>query len=99
MGSQALVFPMEGISDQYVQLCETSRYLLDLPLSGCTNFPPPVNRPHMSLFYGTENIPDPAIVDPSLPTSFEGTRAALWITTPSTLEGVPKWKQIDVIDL
>lgn len=93
--NQALIVTLDDISEPFVDLCETSRHLLNLTPQ-CM-YPPPVNLPHTSLFYGIENIPDLTEVDPIAP--FIANEVALWITTPSTLRGVENWREIDVVQL
>jgi hypothetical protein len=94
--SQALFLTLEP-SAPLMNLCVQSRALLEMDTENW-RFAPPVNMPHLSLFYGEEaNIPDKNEVVP-IP-SFHSSTLALWSTDPPTLEGVPKWKEIAVIDL
>jgi hypothetical protein len=94
--SQALFLTVES-SAPMMNLCVQSRALLGMDTEKW-RFAPPVNMPHLSLFYGEEaNIPDKNEVVP-IP-SFHSSTLALWSTDPPTLEGVPKWKEIAVIDI
>lgn len=93
--NQALLVTLDDISVPFADLCETSRHLLNLTPE-CL-YPPPVNLPHLSLFYGIENIPALTEVDPIVP--FLANKVALYITTPSTLKGVENWREIAVIHL
>eukprot|EP00980_Cylindrotheca_fusiformis_P008732 scaffold1868_cov193-Cylindrotheca_fusiformis.AAC.17 len=95
--NQALVVEMQ-LTPRFVKLCRKSRQILGMEAeTEKAMFPPPVEAPHLSLYYGTSNIPD-AMDVPPIP-DFEATTLSLWITDPPTLEGVPKWKQLGTIDL
>jgi hypothetical protein len=93
--SQALFLTME-MSAPFMDLCEQARALLGMDTENWT-FAPPVGMPHISLFYGVENIPEKSEVKPISP--FHSYTLTLWRTDPPTLEGVPNWKQVAVIDL
>ncbi|CAB9499239.1 expressed unknown protein [Seminavis robusta] len=72
-------------------------------------YPPPLRRPHLSLYYGTEqNAPSPDQVKQQLllwtpgkvdQVSFRANQVAVWRTDPPTTEGVAQWEQLAIIDL
>ena len=93
--SQALCATMEP-SEPFLDLCRKARLILNGDSDNWT-FPYPICLPHLSLFYGTENVPQKEDVKP-VP-SFRSDMLALWETNPSTLEGVPEWKEIVRINL
>jgi hypothetical protein len=92
--SQALVFQMNQNS-RFLELCKTARSVLGMETHPI--FPPPINEPHLSIWYGTGNVPEECDIE-SIP-DFEATALALWLTDPSTLEGVPQWKEVARISL
>lgn len=95
--NQALVVEMQ-LTPRFVTLCRLSRKLLGMDMeTEKAMFPPPVKAPHLSLYYGTTNIPD-ADEAARIP-DFDATTLSLWITEPPTLEGVPQWKQVGSISL
>jgi hypothetical protein len=93
--SQALFLTME-MSAPFMNLCQQSRALLGMDTENWT-FAQPVGMPHLSLFYGSENIPEKSEVKPIAP--FDSYTLTLWRTDPATLEGVPNWKEIAEINL
>ena len=93
--SQALFLTME-MGAPFMNLCQKCRMLLGLDVEDW-RFAPPAGLPHLSLFYGVSNLPDKKEVLPVDP--FYSYSVALWRTDPSTLESVPNWKEIAVIDL
>jgi len=93
--NQALFLPIDP-TDKLLHLCRKSREILELD-AVTSLFPPPVNRPHISLYYGLENIPGRDEVT-SVP-SFESNRLTLWKTDPATVEGVRCWEKLAVIDI
>lgn len=93
--SQALFLTME-FSAPFMNLCQQSRALLGMDTENWM-FAAPVHMPHLSLFYGVDDIPEKKEVQQILP--FPAYTLALWKTDPPTLEGVPKWKEIALIDL
>jgi hypothetical protein len=93
--SQALYFTVER-SEQLMNLCEKVRDVLGLDTENWT-FPSPALRPHLSLFYGVDNVPDKTEVQLVAP--FHAYRIALWRTDPPTLEGVKHWKEISSFDI
>mmetsp|Transcript_28526 Transcript_28526/g.69406 ORF Transcript_28526/g.69406 Transcript_28526/m.69406 type:complete len:331 (-) Transcript_28526:85-1077(-) len=91
--SQSCIAIMER-SEEYMNLLAKSRQALELP-PGEWMFPAPAREPHYSKFYSTAPLSVP--VDP--PPDFVATEAALFLTTPGTVEGVSQWKEITRIPL
>ena len=91
--SQACIAIMER-SDEYMDLLEKAREILGMGI-GDWMFPPPAREPHFSYYYGHARIPKN--VDP--PADFEAVQAALWMTTPGSVEGVAEWKEVTRINL
>ena len=60
-------------------------------------FAPMICEPHLSLYYGTENVPDPENVVLRQP--FTATELALWTTAPATVAGVAEWREVGRIFL
>lgn len=81
-------------SEEYMNLLALSRQIFQLPL-GEWMFPGPACEPHYSTFYGTQSIP--TNIPP--PPNFVAEEAALVMTTPGTLEGVAKWREVARIHL
>jgi Cyclic phosphodiesterase-like protein len=92
--NQALVATAEETSC-LLSLVDSCREFFRLPPA--PRFEPQLRRPHMSLFYGIENIPDKNSVQ--LCENFIAKDLALWLTEPSTLEGVSTWREIARITL
>jgi hypothetical protein len=92
--SQSCIALMER-SEEYMNLIELSRALLKLP-KGEWMFPGPACEPHMSTFYGKCEIKDHQV---PYPPDFVATEAALYMTTPGTLQGVAKWREVARIPL
>lgn len=61
-------------------------------------YPPPVARPHLSLYYGTTNVPTEDEIEVA-PDSLTASCVELWSTNPSTAEGVRGWKMVHSISL
>ena len=92
--NQSCVSVMER-SDKFMQLIERSRQLLgveDEPYS----FPPPLEEPHFSHFYGETFLP--SVDDIVMPPDFIAKEAALWITSGG-FEGVKTWQEVARISL
>ena len=80
----------------FMNWCQKSRAILGHDTERW-RFASPADLPHLSLFYGTSNIPDKMSVKKIHPSqSFE---LALWQTDPQTIDGVPRWKEVATIDL
>lgn len=99
--SQACIAIMER-SDEYTALLARARDLLGLP-PGEWMFPAPAREPHFSKFYGHRDILSPrgsndAVVIPA-PDDFVAQEAALYFTTPGTVEGVGQWREVTRINL
>jgi len=74
-------------------------------------FPPPLQRPHISLYYSEDELPFDIIGDketgmqslpldsPTVPSKFEAHTVELWCTDPSSVEGVKEWKSLWSYDL
>jgi len=92
--NQALVYEMDA-SPKFVRLCQRARGLLRMEKKNL--FPPPISAPHLSLFYGVENVPKAEEVEP-VP-NFTSKTLALWITYPTNVQGVPQWEFLDEISL
>jgi len=93
--SQALYLIIEP-SAALLNLCQRARAMLGMDTENWT-FPLPSSYPHISIFYGTKNIPDKADV-PTV-SSFHASRVALWRTDPSSLEGVTSWSEVTAFDI
>lgn len=93
--NQALLVTMEK-SAPFMNLCQKTRAILGMDTKHW-GFPQPAGMPHMSLFYGVDNVPGQNETKPISP--FDTSKLALWKTDPPTLEGVPYWKEIAVINL
>ena len=91
--SQACIAIMER-SPEYMRLLQKARDVLHLP-PGEWMFPAPAKEPHYSKYYGTT----PLAVNPAPPPNFEATEAALYLTTPGTVQGVGQWRQVTRINL
>lgn len=92
--SQSCISIMDR-SDEYMELLVKSRSLLGLP-PGEWMFPAPACEPHFSRFYGTKGIEDASIPAPE---DFIADEAALFLTTPGTVQGVGQWKEVTRIAL
>lgn len=88
--NQALYYKVAA-NQEFMNLCIASRELMGLDSSHWT-FPPPAVCPHISLFYGINNVPDKSEARSLEP--FLAERVALWKTDPSSPEGVNEWKEI-----
>ena len=93
--NQALYLAVEP-SAALLNLCQKARALLGMDTESWT-FPRPAAYPHISMFYGIDNVPDTSKVE-SIP-PFHAYRLALWRTDPPTLEGVALWKEIIAFDI
>ena len=93
--SQSCIATMER-SAEFMNLLERSRHILKLP-PGEWMFPGPICEPHFSMFYGDQQIPPHISI--GAPPNFIATEAALFMTTPGTLQGVAKWREITRISL
>lgn len=96
-------------SDAFTELVQRSRRILselkllppieeDSPIS----YPGPLGEPHMSLYYGTEEVPTQQNILDVIPNdcfSFNATRVEIWITDPASAQGVLQWQELAVIDL
>jgi len=105
--SQSCIAIMER-SDEYMELLAKAREILNLP-PGEWMFPAPACEPHYSKFYGHRDIlsgatnsdddkKNSAAIVPA-PSDFIAQEAALYYTTPGTVEGVARWKEITRIPL
>mmetsp|Transcript_27084 Transcript_27084/g.45139 ORF Transcript_27084/g.45139 Transcript_27084/m.45139 type:complete len:193 (+) Transcript_27084:303-881(+) len=92
--NQALVAVLDQ-TPSLLALVDASRKALKQPPE--LRFAPLLHQPHLSLFYGTKNVPDPECV--KLLEPFVATELALWSTTPGTAEGVANWKELGRISL
>ncbi|CAJ1911091.1 unnamed protein product [Cylindrotheca closterium] len=92
--NQALLVEMDA-SPKFVKLCQRVRELLKMDTTNL--FSPPVNAPHLSLFYGVNNVPNANDVE-TIP-NFTSNTLALYITDPATAEGVPEWEFFAEISL
>ena len=77
-----------------MEVLQKARDVLQLP-PGEWMFPGPAREPHYSKYYGTTPLANP----PPVPPNFEATEAALFLTTPGTVEGVSQWRQVTRISL
>ena len=91
--SQSCIAMMER-SPEYMNILAKAREILELP-PGEWMFPGPAKEPHYSKFYGKFEIPHAV----NTPPNFVSTEAALYLTTPGTLDGVAQWKEIIRIPL
>jgi hypothetical protein len=93
--NQALFLVVEP-SAAFMNLCQKARALLGMDTENWT-FPAPASYPHISVFYGVDNIPDPSEVQSVSP--FRAYRLALWRTDPPSLEGVSQWREVTAFDI
>ena len=91
--SQACIAIMER-SEEFMELLAKSREILGMGM-GEWMFPPPAREPHLSYYYGYSSIPKS--INP--PSEFVAVQAALWMTTPGTVEGVAGWREVTRINL
>jgi hypothetical protein len=92
--NQALVAILDQ-TPSLLALVDASRKALEqLPEM---RFAPLLHQPHMSLFYGTEDVPDADSIQ--TPEPFVATEMALWSTSPANVEGVTSWKELGRIRL
>ena len=98
--NQALVAVLHQTQDleALVDTCRAHFHMEDGP-----RFAPELNQPHLSLYYGTQNIPNPAD-HVRFPRQFTATRLALWSTEPAEAgqaenAGVGQWAQLGEIHL
>jgi len=102
--SQALILKMK-LSETYVQICEQSRQSIFKIQNKDQDLDPsaPCSYPHMSLLYTNEyptaEIHDKSLHELNLPLQFTSTKIALYITTPSSVEGVKEWKSYAEFDI
>lgn len=92
--NQGLVVEMDT-TPKFVRLCQRVRELLDMDTTNL--FPPPLGAPHLSLYYGVDNVPLAEEAEP-VP-NFKSDKLALWITEPTNTAGVPQWKFFGAISL
>lgn len=93
--NQALCVEMK-VSDSFLTLVHSTLKILGRDPEQF-KFPKPIGTPHLSLFYGTSNIPRTEEVKPI--DAFQSHQLALWRTQPSTVDGVAEWKEVAKIDL
>jgi 2'-5' RNA ligase len=55
-------------------------------------YPPPLSKPHLSLYYGEFQVPPIDAVEH--PPGFVATTLALWSCSPSSVQGVQEWREI-----
>ena len=104
--NQACVMVLEE-SNEFSQLVRNCREVaMDDPGTPQTWYPPPLKKPHMSLYYGESDAPTPEEETEGLGISsgssafwFEADRIAIWRTQPASTEGVAQWEELAVIDL
>eukprot|EP00980_Cylindrotheca_fusiformis_P021658 scaffold8505_cov130-Cylindrotheca_fusiformis.AAC.24 len=100
--SQSCIAIMER-SDEYMNLLARTREALKLPL-GEWIFPGPAHEPHFSKYYGSRPPLSDGLAATSTPIiqppeDFVAHEAALFLTTPGTLNGVSQWREVTRIDL
>lgn len=97
--NQALYLPVIDPSDEFMNLCRMTRGVLGMNTVDWT-FPFPAERPHLSVYYGEESVPDEKkSVSTNGCDHFVAVKAAVWKTDPSSVEGVAQWEELAVIDL
>lgn len=96
--NQALVAVLHQ-TPSFMALVDASRQALGKPppIQRKFSFAPPLQEPHLSLYYGTHEAPNPDCVEALKP--FVATELGLWMTEPSGLEGVHEWKELGRISL
>ncbi|KAI2500012.1 hypothetical protein MHU86_14467 [Fragilaria crotonensis] len=92
--NQALVAVAER-TQSLIELVDACLTFFERPLE--PKFAPMICEPHFSLYYGTENVPDPETV--VLRQGFKATELALWKTEPGTVAGVAEWREVGRIRL
>ena len=55
-------------------------------------YPPPLNEPHLSWYYGDHQVPPMNSVE--CPDDFISTTLGLWSCSPPSVKGVQQWKEI-----
>lgn len=101
--NQACVLVMEE-SPQFAKLVGLCREIALEDTSTKNWYPPPLCKPHLSLYYGDEGAPSKEEVVKEIgaegPTySFEAGKVAIWKTDNASVEGVAEWEELAVIDL
>jgi Cyclic phosphodiesterase-like protein len=111
--NQATVLVMEE-SDEFTHVVDLCRKVVSEVLPSSVNrqdekkflhgYPPPLRKPHMSLYYGSlEFAPSPKEIMQRLGGpgnfSFQGNQIAIWKTEPSNTQGVASWKELIIINL
>ena len=93
--NQSLIATVE-VTEAFFNLCQISREILNVNPNNWT-FPSPANLPHMSLFYGVENIPDLTGLSPI--EDYEAHTISVWKTFSSDIGGVDEWVELDSFSL
>jgi hypothetical protein len=75
-------------TDRIQELGTRAHALLQRP--GKWSLAPPLRHLHLSVLYGTENVPSSGAIDPLI-SSFECASLELWKTSPGDLTGVQSW--------
>lgn len=101
--NQACVLVMEE-SPQFTKLVGLCREIALKDTSTKNWYPPPLCKPHLSLYYGDEGAPSKEDVVKGIGVegpiySFEAGRVAIWKTDKASVEGVAEWEELAVIDL
>lgn len=92
--NQALVAVLDQ-TPSLLALVDACRTYFQKPLE--SKFAPMLSQPHLSLYYGIDNVPDPDHVTCQQP--FRATELALWKTEPGTIAGVSEWSELGRIHL
>jgi hypothetical protein len=95
-----------AVGRNFGQLCKEVRSLLGIPSPAADGeegtpvpFPPPLRRPHMSLYYGVDDVPRADEIG-GFAESFEAHHLELWRTWPSGgADDVKDWEWLGTIDL
>lgn len=98
--NQACVMVLKE-SEEFAQLVHLCRELAFGKPSIENIYPPPLRKPHLSLYYGMEGAPSKEDIAQGLGGSytFGASQVAVWKTDPGSAEGVAQWTELAVIDL
>jgi hypothetical protein len=96
--SQAAVLVVQESHElcRLVQLCQD--IVEPLSSESISVFPPPIGLPHLSLFYGTTNVPTEQEIQ-AVPNCFTASSVELWSTIPMSVKGVVDWKMMHSVRL
>ena len=86
--NQAFVLVMKE-NEAFDRLVDHVRSILGNKALG---YPPPLSKPHLSLYYGEFQVPPMDAVEH--PPDFVATTLSLWSCSPPSVQGVQEWREI-----